>query len=114
MAPSIVFRRESHSGGPGHLIICDPVTLRPLSCTCAAGAHGRLCWAVVDVAATELEPHARAAWVLAAGLDETAAAARTWARVRKWAAAARELQSLRSDLALTDRGRAAIAEAVPA
>ncbi len=95
--------------------LVDPASLRHLSCTCLAGAHGRLCWAVVDIAAHELEPIAHSRWAAACGFDEIASAAPVLTHLRKWAAAARELAALRSSgYVLTDRGRAAIADQVRA
>src|SRR2546425_10765635 len=90
-AASLAFTRPSRHDGHAHVVRCDPLSLRPLSCTCLAGAHGRLCWAVVDVAAHDLEPIAHSRWAAACGLDEIASAARVLSQVRCWAAAAREL-----------------------
>ena len=110
-ATSLAFVRPSRHDGVPHQVLVDVATLRPLSCTCLAGAHGRLCWAVVDVAAHDLEPIAHSRWAAACGLDEIASAARVLSQVRKWAAAARELAALRSSgYLLTDRRRAAIRE----
>jgi hypothetical protein len=114
-AASLAFTRPSRHDSHDHVVRCDPFSLRPLSCTCLAGQHGRLCWAVVDVAAQDLEPIAHSRWAAACGLDEIASAARVLSQVRKWAAAARELAALRSSgYVLTDRGRAAIADQVRA
>jgi hypothetical protein len=110
--PSFAHRATT---APPHQVLVDPASLRPLSCTCLAGAHGRLCWAVVDVAAHDLEPIAHSRWAAAYGLDEIASAARVLTQVRRWAAAARELAALRSSgYVLTDRGRAGIADQVRA
>ena len=107
-AASLAFVRPSRHDGVPHQVLVDPASLRPLSCTCLAGTHGRLCWAVVDVATHDLEP---SRWAAACGLDEIASAARVLSQVRRWAAAARELAALRSsDYVLTERGRAAIAD----
>ncbi len=104
---SLAFTRPSHSGGLDHVVVVDAVSLRPSSCTCAAGQRQRLCWAVIDVASTELVPLAQQRWAAAKGLDQITDAARLLTQVRRWAATARELQSLRScGLGLTDGGRA--------
>jgi len=108
-ATSLAFVRPSRHDGAPHQVLVDRGTLRPLSCTCLAGTHGRLCWAVVDVAAHDLEPIAHSRWAAACGVDEIASAARVLRQVRRWAAAARELAALRSSgYVVTDRGRAAI------
>jgi len=64
---ALVFTRPSRHAGPEHRITVDATTLRPLSCTCQAGRHGQLCWAVIDVAASELVPIARQRWQQACG-----------------------------------------------
>jgi hypothetical protein len=103
---ALVFTRPSRHAGLDHRITVDPTTLRPLSCTCEAGRRGLLCWAVIEIAARDLEPVARQRWAEACGMDEITAAARVLAHVRKWRNAARELQSLRScGYVITDRGR---------
>src|ERR1700694_4157717 len=79
-ATSLVFVRPSRHDGVPHQVLVDPVSLRPLSCTCLAGAHGRLCWAVVRLAAQDLEPIAHSRWAAGCGLDEIAAAARVLAQ----------------------------------
>ncbi len=110
----LTFVRPSPHEGVPHQILVDPATLPPLGCTCLAGGHGRLCWAVIDVAAHDLEPIAHSRWA-ACDLDEIASAARVLSQVRKWAAAARELAALRSSgYVLTERGRAAISDQVRA
>ena len=109
---ALVFVRPSRHAGPDHHITIDAATLRPLSCTCQAGRHGRLCWAVIDITATELVPIARQRWQDACGQTENCAAARVFSRTRKWATAARELQSLQSSgYVVTDLGRSALREA---
>jgi hypothetical protein len=108
-ATSLAFVRLSRHDGAPHQILVDPATLRPLSCTCLAGVHGRLCWAVVDVAAHDLKPIAHRRWAAACGLDDIESAARAPSQVRRWAAAARELAALRSSgYIVTELGRAAI------
>jgi hypothetical protein len=92
----LVLTRPSRHAGPAHRITVDSATLRPLSCTCQAGRHGLLCWAVIDVTATELVPTARQRWVEACGEVDIRAAAAVLTQTRKWAAAARELQALRA------------------
>ena len=102
----LVFTRPSRHAGPDHYISVDPTTLRPLSCTCQAGRHGLLCWAVIDITASEL---ALQHWREACGETDIRAAASIVGQTRKWAAAARELQSLRScGYVVTDQGRAAL------
>jgi len=106
---SLAFVRPSRHDGAPHQVLVDRATLRPLSCTCLAGIHGRLCWAVIDVAAHDLEPIAHSRWAAACGLDQIEATARVLSQVRKWTAAARELVALRSSgYVLTGRGQAAI------
>jgi hypothetical protein len=107
----LVLTRPSRHAGPDHHITVDGTTLRPLSCTCQAGQHGLLCWAVVDATANELVPIARQRWQQAGGETDIRAAAGVLVQTRKWAAAARELQLLRSsDDVVTDHGRDAIRE----
>lgn len=109
-AASLSFTRQSRSDGPEHIVRICADTLRPLSCTCEAGRRGRLCWAVINITSTDLEPLARQRWAGAKGLDEITAAASLVGQVRKWASAARELESLRSiPYSLTAGGHAAIA-----
>lgn len=109
--PTLTFARPSRHDGPDHHIIVDATMLRPLSCTCQAGRHGQLCWAVIDVTATQLAPIARQRWQQACGETDIRAAAAVVTQTRKWATAALELQSLRSsEYVITDRGRAAIHE----
>ena len=106
---ALAFTRPSRHAGPDHHITVDATTLRPMSCTCQAGRHGRLCWAVIDITATELVPIARQRWQEACGQTEICAAAVVFGRTRKWAAAARELQALQSSgYVVTDSGRAAL------
>jgi len=110
VAPSLAFTRPSRHDGPSHIVRVDDITLRPLSCSCEAGRHGRLCWAVISVAASDLEPLAQKRWVGAKGVDEITAAAHVVTMVRRWANAARELQALRPcGYTVTDRGLEAIA-----
>ncbi|HEY1296618.1 MAG TPA: hypothetical protein VGJ60_26365 [Chloroflexota bacterium] len=92
---ALIFVRPSRHAGPDHRISVDAATLRPLSCTCQAGQHGHLCWAVIDITATELVWRARQRWQEACGEVDIRAAAAVLARARKWAAAALELQALR-------------------
>jgi hypothetical protein len=108
---SLAFVRPSRHAGSDHVVQVDSASLRPLSCTCLAGQHGRLCWAVVDVAARDLQPIAHTRWAAACGYAEIEAAARVLVQVRKWAHAARELQALRPiPYIVTDRGRSAVRE----
>ena len=93
---ALLLTRPSRHAGPAHHITVDSATLRPLSCTCQAGRHGLLCWAVIDVTATELVPTARQRWQDACGEVDIRAAAVVLTQTRKWAAAARELQALRA------------------
>jgi hypothetical protein len=55
---AVVFRRPSRSGARDHVIVLDAETLAPVNmaypCTCAAGQHGSLCHALLDVLADEL------------------------------------------------------------
>jgi hypothetical protein len=105
----LVFSRPSRHAGPDHRITVDPTTLRPLGCTCQAGLHGLLCWAVIDVTASELAPLALLRWQQACGETDIRAAAAVVGQTRKWAAAARELQSLRScGYVVTEDGREAL------
>jgi hypothetical protein len=92
---ALVFVRPSRHDGPDHHITVDAATLRPLSCSCQAGRHGQLCWAVIDVTATELVWRARQRWQAACGETDIRAAAAVLAQTRKWAAAALELQAVR-------------------
>ena len=71
----LVFTRPSRHAGPEHRITVDPTTLRPLSCTCQAGRQGLLCWAVIDVTASELAPLALLRWQQACGETDIRAAA---------------------------------------
>ncbi|MBV9327463.1 MAG: hypothetical protein JO352_27295 [Chloroflexi bacterium] len=104
---ALVFSRPSRHAGPDHRITVDPTTLRPLSCTCQAGRRGLLCWAVIEVTATALVPIALRHWQQACGETDIRAAAAVVGQTRKWAAAALELQSLRScGYVVTERGRA--------
>jgi hypothetical protein len=106
---ALVFTRPSRHAGPVHRITVDPATLRPLSCTCQAGRRGLLCWAVIEVTATELVPIAVQYWQQACGETDIRAAAAVVSQTRKWATAARELQSLGScGYVITDHGRAAL------
>jgi hypothetical protein len=106
---ALVFTRPSRHAGPDHRITVDPATLRPLTCTCQAGRRGLLCWAVIEVTATELVPIALQHWQQACGETDIRAAAAVVGQTRKWAAAARELQSLRScGCVVTEDGRAAL------
>ena len=106
---ALVFTRPSRHAGPDHRITVDPTTLRPLSCTCQAGQHGHLCWAVIEVTATELVPIATQRWRQGCGETDIRAAAAVVGQTRKWAAAARELQSLRScGYVITEHGRASL------
>ncbi len=106
---ALAFTRPSRHDGPEHIVRVGSTTLRPLSCCCEAGRRGKLCWAVVSVAASDLEPLARKRWAEAKGVDEITAAARVVGQCRKWAAAARELESLRSiPYSVTASGHAAI------
>jgi hypothetical protein len=93
---ALIFVRPSRHAGPDHHITVDSITLRPLSCTCQAGRRGLLCWAVIEVTATELVPVATHRWQQACGETDIRAAAAVVGQTRKWAAATRELQSLRS------------------
>jgi len=111
----LALTRQSHHDGPEHIVQVDAATLRPLSCTCLAGQHGRLCWAVIDVTQRDLTGLAKERWQQACGMDEIAEAARVLAQVRRWAAAARELAALRScGYRVTAQGRAASSDAVAA
>jgi hypothetical protein len=101
---ALIFVRPSRHAGPDHRITVDAATLRPLSCTCQAGQHGQLCWAVIDVTATELVWRARQRWQEACGEVDIRAAAAVLAKTRKWAAAALELQALRPADSALDRG----------
>ena len=92
---ALIFTRPSRHAGPDHHISVDTATLRPLSCSCQAGRHGQLCWAVIDVTATELVWRARQRWQEACGEVDIRAAAAVLTQTRKWAAAGRELQALR-------------------
>jgi hypothetical protein len=106
---ALVFTRPSRHAGPTHRITVDPTTLRPLSCTCQAGRRGLLCWAVIEITATELVPVACQRWQQACGETDIRAAAAVVGQTRKWAAAACELQSLRScGYVVTEDGRAAL------
>ena len=106
---ALTFTRPSRHAGPDHRITIDAATLRPLSCTCQAGRRGLLCWAVIEVTATELVPLACQRWQQACGETDIRAAAAVVSRTRNWAAAARELQSLRScGYVITEHGRAAL------
>jgi hypothetical protein len=106
---ALVFTRPSRHAGPDHHITVDPTTLRPLSCTCQAGRHGLLCWAVIDVTATELVPIAYQHWQQACGETDIRAAAAVVGQTRRWAAAARELQSLHScGYLITEHGHATL------
>jgi hypothetical protein len=106
---ALVFTRPSRHAGPDHRITVDPTTLRPLSCTCPAGRRGLLCWAVIEITATELVPVACQRWRQACGETDIRTAAAAVGQTRKWAAAARELQSLRScGYDITDHGRATL------
>jgi hypothetical protein len=106
---ALVFTRPSRHAGPDHSITVDPATLRPLTCTCQAGRRGLLCWAVIEVTATELVPIALLHWQQACGETDIRTAATIVGQTRKWASAARELQSLRScGYVITDHGRAAL------
>jgi hypothetical protein len=53
MAESIQFTRPSRSGGPDHRIAVDVDDLCPDGCSCAAGQHGIVCHAVLELAAGE-------------------------------------------------------------
>lgn len=62
---ALIFRRASRSGGPDHQIQIDPVTFRPLGCSCQAGRQDVVCWAALDVAATDAYDRALEAYVAA-------------------------------------------------
>jgi hypothetical protein len=105
----LVFTRPSRHAGPDHRITVEPTTLRPLSCTCQAGRRGLLCWAVIDVTATELVPIAYQRWQQACGETDIRTAAAVVGQTRRWAAAARELRSLHScGYRNTEHGRATL------
>jgi hypothetical protein len=93
---ALAFTRPSRHNGPEHIVRVDAASLRPFACTCEAGRRGLLCHAVIATTATDLLPIARQRWERACGQDEIEAAAHVLVQVRKWAAAARELQALRS------------------
>jgi hypothetical protein len=93
---ALAFTYPSRHAGPAHIVRVDTDSLRPLSCTCEAGRHGKLCWAVIRVAAAELEALADRRWRAACGEVDIRHAADVVVQVRKWARAARELESLRS------------------
>jgi hypothetical protein len=101
------FLRASHHDGDPHQVIVRSFDLRPLSCSCRAGAYGRLCHATISVTAEDLEPIALERWQRACGEVDIRQAATVLSQVRKWARAARELQTLRtSGYFLTPAGRA--------
>lgn len=109
--PVLSFTRPSRSGGLAHQVLVDADTLRPLSCSCAAGRHGHVCHAVLSVATDDLPAIARQRWLDARGMTQLEIAARVLVLTRHWSAQARELAALRSSgYVLTDRGRAALAE----
>lgn len=84
---------RAREGGPNHHVSVDAATLRPLSCTRPSGQRGQLCWAVIDLAATDLVPLAYQRWQQACGDMDIRAAAPVIAQTRKRAASARQLQS---------------------
>lgn len=93
---TLAFTYPSRHAGPAHIVRIDADTLRPFSCSCEAGRRQRLCWAVIRVAASELETLADRRWRQACGETDIRRAAYVLTQVRKWATAARELESLRS------------------
>ncbi len=52
-ASTLIFARPSRSDGFPHRVAVDARTLKPLACTCPAGARGIVCWAALEVAADE-------------------------------------------------------------
>src|SRR5262245_49228080 len=91
-APPLVFVRPSRSGDAAHKVFVDPVSLRPMRCTCLAGRHDIVCWAALQVAADELLPIARQRWAQARGVTDAEHAAAVYAQVvRRRGAAARVL-----------------------
>lgn len=82
---ALVFVRPSRHDGPDHRITVDGTTLRPLSCSCQAGRHSQLCWAVIDVTATELVWRAHQRWQDACGEVDIRAAAAVLSQTHKWA-----------------------------
>jgi hypothetical protein len=94
--PQLAFARPSRHHGPEHIVRVDDDTLRPLSCTCEAGRRGLLCWAVIAITASDLEGLADRRWRQACGETDIRRAAAVVVQVRKWARAARELESIRS------------------
>ena len=91
-APPLVFERPSRSGDAPHRVSVDPVSLRPIHCTCRAGQRDVVCWAALQVAVEELLPIARQRWAQAHGMTELEEAAAVYGQVlRRRAAAARVL-----------------------
>ena len=88
----LVFMRPSRSGDAPHQVYVDPVSLRPIRCTCRAGQRDVVCWAALQVAVDELLPIARLRWAQAHGMTELEEAAAVYGQVlRRRAAAARVL-----------------------
>lgn len=83
------FTRPSRSGRAPHQVLVDGPTLRPISCSCAAGVHDTVCWAALQVAIDELVPIALARWAQACGFLELEQAAAVYGQaLRRRAAAA--------------------------
>jgi hypothetical protein len=91
-APELVFTRPSRSGDAPHQVFVDPVSLRPIRCTCFAGRRDIVCWAALQIAVDDLLPIARQRWLDARGMAELERAAAVYGQVlRRRAAAARVL-----------------------
>ncbi len=83
-AAPLIFCRPSRTGGPDHTISVAVADLTPAACSCAAGARGLVCWAVLDLAAsTQLRDLAIERWEAARGVDQLTTAAVVYGKVIK-------------------------------